>query len=153
MVTECFCQLSILAFCLRLMVDKKTRLVVWGLLGFTVAFGLANTFVMIFQCTPISGFWEGWKGESPSTCVQVNLFSYVRGGIEICLDLAILVLPLPMVFKLQLSWEKKLRLFSMFCVGFVITIVSCLRLAALVKFAATSNPTCKSTTTSLQYRG
>ncbi|CAG5181751.1 uncharacterized protein ALTATR162_LOCUS9816 [Alternaria atra] len=37
--------------------------------------------------------------------------------------------------------KKKLQIMSMFCVGFIITIVSCLRLQAFVQFAKTQNPT------------
>lgn len=144
MVTECLCQLSLLSFTLRLLVDKKVRYYAWFLVGLTAAYGLTNAIVMVFQCTPISGFWHGWKGETPSKCIDINLFAFVRGGLQIGLDLAILTLPLPMVFRLQLSLAKKLRLFSMFCVGFLITIVSCLRLASMVKFSKTTNPTCKS---------
>jgi hypothetical protein len=48
-----------------------------------------------------------------------------------------------MLSKLNMSAKKKLQIMSMFSVGFVITIVSCLRLWSFVKFAQTQNPTCK----------
>ena len=70
-------------------------------------------------------------------------FGFARGGIEIFLDLAILTLPLPMLAKLNMSPKKKLQIMSMFCVGFIITIVSCLRLWSFVQFGNTTNPTCK----------
>ena len=79
--------------------------------------------------------------------VDVRLFGFVRGALEIFLDLAILTLPLPMLAALNMSPKKKLQIMSMFCVGFVITVVSCLRLWAFVKFAQTQNPTCKPTST------
>lgn len=144
MIAEALCQLSILAFYIRIMVDPKVRLVVWVLIGMVLGFGLGNTFAMIFQCAPIPFFWDGWRGEMSGSCpVNVQLFGFIRGGIEIFLDLAILALPLPMLARLNMSRKKKLQIMSMFCVGFIITIVSCLRLEAFVKFAATQNPTCK----------
>ncbi|KAF2654289.1 hypothetical protein K491DRAFT_705300 [Lophiostoma macrostomum CBS 122681] len=142
MTTEAFCQLSILAFYLRIMTDKKQRLIVWGLMGFVAAFGLANFFTMVFQCWPINYFWDGWKREmTVDAQINMNLFSFIRGGLEIALDLVILALPLPMLAKLQMSRKKKMQIMSMFCVGFVITGVSCARLHALIQFAATTNPT------------
>ncbi|KAH7344250.1 hypothetical protein BKA66DRAFT_564146 [Pyrenochaeta sp. MPI-SDFR-AT-0127] len=141
MVAEALCQLSILSFYLRIIVDPKLRLAVWVLVGLIICFGLGNTFVMIFNCMPIPLFWDGWRGEISGSCVDLHLFSFIRGGIEIFLDLAILSLPLPMPAKLQMSKKKKLQVMSMFCVGFVITVVSCLRLLALVQFARTQNPT------------
>jgi hypothetical protein len=145
MIAEALCQLSILAFYLRIMIDSKSRFAVWILLGLVLSFGLANTFSMIFQCTPIHFFWNGWRGETPGRCIDVRLFGFIRGGIEIFLDLAILTLPLPMLAGLKMSRKKKLQIMSMFCVGFIITIVSCLRLQAFVQFASTQNPTCMST--------
>jgi hypothetical protein len=142
-VTEFLCQLSILAFYLRVVVSPKLKLTSYVLMGLVTCFGLGNTFAMMLQCRPIHFFWAGWKGEMVGKCtVDVRLFGFVRGAIEIVFDLAILSLPLPMLARLQMSTRKKLQIMSMFCVGFVITVVSCLRLWALVQFDQSSNPTC-----------
>ncbi|KAF1842849.1 uncharacterized protein K460DRAFT_290030 [Cucurbitaria berberidis CBS 394.84] len=141
MIAECLCQLSLLAFYLRIMTDRKIRIAVWILFALTVSFGLGNAFAMIFQCTPIPMFWDGWRGQMKGSCIDVQLFGYVRGAIEIALDLAILTMPLPMLYKLNMTPKKKMQIMSMFCVGFVITVVSCLRLRSFVKFAQTQNPT------------
>ncbi|KAJ4172434.1 hypothetical protein NW754_002633 [Fusarium falciforme] len=100
---------------------------------------------MIFQCTPIPFFWSGWAGEMAGKCIDINLFSWIRAAIEIAIDVAILSLPLPSVVKLQMSWKKKAQVLLMFALGFVITVVSILRLQSLIQFAKTSNPTCKQT--------
>lgn len=50
-----------------------------------------------------------------------------------------------MLAKLNMSPKKKLQIMSMFCVGFIITVVSCLRLWSFVQFGHSKNPTCKST--------
>lgn len=142
MAAECLCQLSILALYLRIMVDKNLRKVVWVCIGMCLGFGIGNVIAMVFQCTPIPFFWDGWRGEMDGFCgVDVRLFGFVRGAVEIFLDLFILSLPLPMLYKLNMSRKKKLQIMSMFCVGFIITIVSCLRLWSFVKFAQTQNPT------------
>lgn len=120
MITEAFCQTSILAFYLRIMANPKTRKIVWGFIVLVACFGCANLFTMIFQCWPLNYFWNGWKGfMAPNSVIDMNLFSFIRGGIEIGLDLTILILPLPMLAKLQMSLKKKTQIISMFCVGFV----------------------------------
>ncbi|KAF1849095.1 uncharacterized protein K460DRAFT_304888 [Cucurbitaria berberidis CBS 394.84] len=141
-VAEFLCQLSILAFYLRVVTSAKLKLVTYTLMGLVTCFGLGNTFAMMLQCKPIHLFWDGWKGTMAGKCtVDVRLFGFVRGGIEIVLDLAILSLPLPVLARLQMSWKKKFQIMSMFCVGFIITVVSCLRLWALVRFDQSANPT------------
>lgn len=144
MLAECLCQLSILAFYLRIMINPKLRKIVWVCVGMVLGFGIGNVVAMVFQCTPIAFFWDGWRGEMNGFCgVDVRLFGFVRGAVEIFLDLVILTLPLPMLAKLNMSRKKKLQIMSMFCVGFIITVVSCLRLWSFIQFAQTQNPTCK----------
>ncbi|CAI6334002.1 unnamed protein product [Periconia digitata] len=141
-IAEFLCQLSILAFYLRIMTDPKTRRIVYGLAVFVVLFGLSNTFTMVLQCRPIPFFWNGWRGDTKGVCtVDVRLWGLIRGGIEISLDLAIIIVPLPMLSKLQMSFRKKVQIMSMFCVGFVITIVGCLRIWSLLAFDQSTNPT------------
>lgn len=119
-IAEFLCQLSILAFYLRIMTDPKTRNIVWGLCIFVIMFGLSNTFTMVLQCRPFAFFWDGWRGEMEGACtVDVRLWGLIRGGIEISLDLAIIALPLPMLSKLHMSLRKKVQIMSMFCVGFM----------------------------------
>ncbi|OAL55080.1 hypothetical protein IQ07DRAFT_608858 [Pyrenochaeta sp. DS3sAY3a] len=142
MLAECLCQLSILAFYLRIMINPNLRKVVWVCVGMVTGFGIGNVVAMVFQCTPIAFFWDGWRGQMDGFCgVDVRLFGFVRGAVEIFLDLVILTLPLPMLAKLNMSRKKKLQIMSMFCVGFIITVVSCLRLWSFIQFAQTQNPT------------
>ncbi|PVH93487.1 hypothetical protein DM02DRAFT_695875, partial [Periconia macrospinosa] len=139
---EFLCQLSILAFYLRIMTDPNTRKIVYGLILFVIGFGLANTFTMVLQCNPIHFFWDGWRGEMERACtIDIRTWGLTRGGIEICLDIAIITVPLPMLSRLQMSFRKKVQVMSMFCVGFMITVVGCLRIWSLLEFNQSANPT------------
>ncbi|KAF2635513.1 hypothetical protein P280DRAFT_461661 [Massarina eburnea CBS 473.64] len=141
-IAEALCQLSICAFYIRLLTSPTSRQLTWALMVLVTCFGIGNTFAMAFQCWPIPFFWDGWRGEMAGACtVDVRLFGFIRGAIEIVLDLTILSLPLPTLYRLQMSTRKKLQVMSMFCVGFVITVVSCLRLHALVAFDQSTNLT------------
>ncbi|KAJ2989841.1 hypothetical protein NUW58_g3264 [Xylaria curta] len=138
-----FTQLSILAFYRRVFA-KSSSVIQTGsilLMVCVVLFGVANTLTIIFQCTPIPFFWTGWTGETSGSCIDINAFSWARAGIEIAIDVAILSLPLRDVTQLQMSWKKKAQVTSVFVLGFIITIVSILRLQSLVHFAETTNVT------------
>lgn len=39
----------------------------------TICFGVFNTLVMIFQCTPVDYFWTSWTGETSGTCIDINV--------------------------------------------------------------------------------
>ena len=119
MISEMFTQLSILFFYLRVFDSTLFRKCAIGISVFVVCFGVANTFSMIFQCTPISFFWNGWTGEYAGKCININAFSWIRAAIEIIIDLAIISLPIPLLLGLKLKWHKKLQILSMFSIGFL----------------------------------
>lgn len=120
MTSEMFVQLSLLAFYLRVFPEATSfvRRGSWLMIGLVLCFGLANIVVMIFQCKPIPYFWNSWTGEATGTCVDINLFSWIRASIEIIVDVAILSLPLPSVWKLQMRLQDKLQVLVMFALGF-----------------------------------
>ncbi|KAI0394540.1 hypothetical protein F5Y17DRAFT_457887 [Xylariaceae sp. FL0594] len=142
--SEMFTQLSILAFYRRVFA-KTSDLLQKGsvfLMVFVVLFGVANTLTIIFQCTPVDYFWTSWTGEvAGGRCIDISLFSWSRAAIEIAVDIAIISLPLRDLSRLQLSWRMKAQVILMFSLGFVVTIVSILRLQSLIQFAQTTNPT------------
>ena len=75
---------------------------------------------MIFACNPVSAVWTSWDGETKyNYCINQNLFYYVAAGVNIAIDIAIVAIPLPELWKLKMSTKKKLLLLSMFCVGLV----------------------------------
>lgn len=121
MVAEMLVQLSLLAFYNRVFPEgtKLVRVGTAALIVVVVCFGIANTFTMIFQCTPVPFFWNNWTGETTGTCIDINLFSWIRAAIEIAIDISILSLPLPSLFKLQMNWKKKTQVLIMFGLGFV----------------------------------
>ncbi|EEU37535.1 uncharacterized protein NECHADRAFT_87371 [Fusarium vanettenii 77-13-4] len=118
MFAEMLVQMSLLAFYIRVFPEASlfVRRSSWTLIAIVGCFGIANTCTMIFQCTPIPFFWSGWAGEMTGKCIDINLFSWM-------------------------SWKKKAQVLLMFALGFVITVVSILRLQSLIQFAKTSNPT------------
>lgn len=119
MPAEMFVQLSLLAFYIRVFVEDANKIYIKALIGIVAAFGIANTFTLVFQCTPVPYFWTSWTGDQVGHCININLFSWIRAAIEIAIDVVIIVIPLPMLLKLHMNWRKKLQVMAMFSVGFV----------------------------------
>ncbi|KAG2420252.1 hypothetical protein HFD88_005053 [Aspergillus terreus] len=139
MPSEAFTQLSFLAFYLRIFPPSKYRYFAYALGAISICFGISNTFIMIFQCTPVSYFWTNWTGETTGSCIDISSYSWYRAAMQIAMDLSIIGLPLWPLSKLSLSKRKRTLVLLMFCTGFLITIVSCLRLQSLIKFSKSSN--------------
>ncbi len=79
--------------------------------------GLAFTMVSIFQCIPIHAAWTKWDGTVQAHCVNANILGWICAAFNITFDVAILVLPLPKLAKLAMSWWQKCQLLLMFSLG------------------------------------
>lgn len=72
------------------------------------------------MCDPVSGFWERYSPTNPTTprC-PVDSNKYFDGNAipNIITDAAILVLPLPFIWTLQLRRSQKVALTGIFALG------------------------------------
>ncbi|KXJ89363.1 hypothetical protein Micbo1qcDRAFT_235195 [Microdochium bolleyi] len=134
-------KISILAFYLRIFPRKEFRIMTYVLIVGNVLYLVVFELITVFQCTPIEGAWLHWDGEFEATCRNLNLQAWVAAAVCLVLDIATIVLPLPELWRLSMSWKKKLQVLSMFCVGFFVSLVAILRLQYLLAFGHGGNVT------------
>jgi len=134
-----FIKLSLTFFYIRVFPSSGVQKLLWGTVVFVTLWGVAYVLTAIFQCQPVSYFWTHWDGLHRGSCVDINAITESHAGLSIALDFWILGIPLWQIWGLKLHWEKKIGVALMFCVGAFVTVVSILRLQALVHFAASSN--------------
>jgi hypothetical protein len=77
---------------------------------------LSQTFVGIFACTPVRGFWDT---TIESKCIPNIPQWYINAAGNIITDVAVFVLPIPAIWKLQLAKPQKVFLFGIFGLGFL----------------------------------
>lgn len=99
--------------------------------------------LQIFQCMPVDAIWRSWKGDYPGSyrCLDVNSLVYAAAGCSIAQDVTILVLPLPLILRLNTTWRRKAAIVVMFSLGIFVLVTSCIRLRYLIMFARSTNPT------------
>ncbi|KAK4144971.1 CFEM domain-containing protein [Dichotomopilus funicola] len=134
-------KLCLLFFYLRIFPSQGVRRLLWGTMVFTVLFGVFFTILTIFECTPMSYFWNQWDGEHEGMCLNVSAIAWSNAAISIALDVWMLAIPLGQIRSLNLHWKKKIGVAMMFIVGTFVTIVSIIRLHAIVSFASSANVT------------
>lgn len=112
-------KISILLFYLRIFPEKRFRYMVYG--GIFLCFGYMVAFVSvsIWQCIPISGAWTNWDGTFTGHCNNINLQGWTSAAFNIILDLIVIILPLPELWKMKMSIQKKIGIMLMFSVGFL----------------------------------
>ncbi|KAK8050267.1 hypothetical protein PG994_011997 [Apiospora phragmitis] len=134
-------KVSILCFYLKVFPARWFRNVAYVLIGLNLVYALTYDFMLAFQCQPIEGAWLFWDGEYKAKCISINVLGWSAAGVNIALDLATIILPLPSLFQLSMSMKKKAQIVLMFAVGFFVTFVSIIRLRSLIMFGTTQNVT------------
>ncbi|KAK4158973.1 hypothetical protein QBC43DRAFT_273398 [Cladorrhinum sp. PSN259] len=115
---------------LRIFPLPKVRTACYVLLVVVGVWGILQLSLIIFQCRPISGFWD--KSSSPE-CIPIGAQWYVHASGNIVTDIAIFVLPLPVLNILRLRTVDKMCLLGIFSLGFFTCAISIIRLVFLGK--------------------
>jgi hypothetical protein len=74
-------------------------------------------FAIIFQCTPVSYFWNVWDGLHEGHCVDQWAVFLSGGVISTSLDVVLILLPVFWISQLQFSNAKKITTVGMFSLG------------------------------------
>jgi hypothetical protein len=136
-------KISILFFYLKVFPGRGFRYCVYALIALNLSYAIVFDLLLAFQCHPIQGAWRSWDGTFEAKCISINILGWTAAAINILLDLAVIALPLPELFRLSMSMKKKVQIVMMFAVGFFVTFVSIIRLRSLVRFGDTQNVTRK----------
>ena len=108
-------KMSILCLYLRIFnVNRSFRYCTWAVMFITSGYLFSNLWAQIFICRPIAKYW---RPDLPGHCTLEPKSDYGYGSLNFITDLLILVLPLPMVWRLKLSSRDKLGVSVTFVIG------------------------------------
>lgn len=95
-------------------VVSRFRWALWVSAFLITGYWIGCSIAAIFGCTPVSFFWD--KNQPGSCMDEVNFFRW-NGVANIFLDFLILLLPLPMLWRMRTSRRQKLILTGIFLLG------------------------------------
>lgn len=88
----------------------------WATMALISAWAIGTVLAGLLICRPIAMNWMEVPGGS---CGNQVLSFTITGIINLITDVAVLALPMPYLYKLQLPLYKKVVLISVFSVGFL----------------------------------
>ncbi|KAK8860103.1 Satratoxin biosynthesis SC1 cluster protein 4 [Apiospora arundinis] len=137
------CRIAVVMFLLRVFDVPRFRVIAWAVIGWIVLYAIAIITATIFQCVPLDYNWLGWTGQYSGShkCIDVNALSFAAAGVGIAQDVAIMLLPLPIILNLNMAFRKRVQTVVMFSLGIIVVITSAVRLRYLVRFETSNNPT------------
>ncbi|KAI9804374.1 MAG: hypothetical protein M1826_004870 [Phylliscum demangeonii] len=130
-------KISILLLYRRINPNANFRRAVHLVMAFCVAYSVAAIATVIFQCSPRRRYWIK---ALPGSCINTLTFYKISGTINMLSDIAIFLLPLPMVWKVRLPRRQKLAIIGVLAIGLV-TVIACIFRLALVAGTLTSDAT------------
>ncbi|KAG5978164.1 hypothetical protein E4U55_006333 [Claviceps digitariae] len=110
----------------RLTLDLKQRAQVNICAVICVVTYFASLLVTFLHCTPLKKKWQVYPYPGDSCALYVPNF-YVITATNVITDILIVCIPLPLLWKVRLSWQKKLLCALWLCTGVCMIIATTLR--------------------------
>ncbi|KAJ5971296.1 uncharacterized protein N7479_001214 [Penicillium vulpinum] len=126
----CFTKYSILLFFWRIFNLTNIRIPIYIIASLITGWGLGIILTTIFQCVPVQGLWD--FSITAHCGVNINDFFIGNAVPNIITDWALLILPLPYVWKIQQNTTQKIALCGAFAMGGFICIISIIRLVVML---------------------
>ena len=122
-------KLSILAFYHRVFVHPVFRRIILATATFVLAWGIGITVTLFLACRPLPAYWDA---NVTGKCLEMVTFTYFTNISNLITDIWIFLLPVPMIWHLQLQTKKKMLLSFIFCFGLATCVVSSIRLTIIL---------------------
>ncbi len=111
-----FTKLSILLFYHRIFRNQIFHKLIWVLGVMVVVWGISFFFATLFECYPISQVWTTFYGQ-PRKCYDYLPMFFATVITNMIMDIMILTIPWPMIWKLQMPLRQKVAVTGIFLLG------------------------------------
>lgn len=118
--------------------QRKVK-VIYSSIAILLCYYVPALFIKIFFCRPISAYWLGTS--AGGQCLDQRKVIIADSVISIAGDLWILALPVPLIWSLQMTWAKKMRVIGILGAGGLATAFSVWRLVIMITESNTTNTT------------
>ncbi|KAJ2986282.1 hypothetical protein NUW58_g5102 [Xylaria curta] len=128
-------KISIGVFLIRLTVSRIHHYIIYIVMLFTVASGVVFFFVTLFQCNPVTFFWD--KDIKGGTCIDSGIIAaltYLYSAFSVICDFTFAILPIFLIYALQIDRRTKLALIPILSIGAVASIAVVIRFPYIKTF-------------------
>jgi hypothetical protein len=112
-----FVKLALLFFYIRVFPSHGVRWLLWSTVSLLTLVSAVFIFTAIFQCSPVSYFWQKWDGQHVGQCLDSNAVAWSNATINIAFGCWMLAIPLWQLKSLHMDWKRKVAVTMMFCIG------------------------------------
>ncbi|CRG91595.1 hypothetical protein PISL3812_08645 [Talaromyces islandicus] len=128
--TLCLVKCSICSLLLRIIPKPRTKWVLWGIMVGLVLTNLEPVIVLLAECSPVKTYWDPHAG----TCwnPDIRIYSiYLQVGYSALTDLICALMPIYVVYSIQMPMKDKILLCGLMSLGLVATACALVRASSL----------------------
>ncbi|KAG9195799.1 hypothetical protein G6011_00920 [Alternaria panax] len=126
-----FTKISILLQYGRIFTVREMRIPLHIIMAICIAWGITTLFTSIFTCVPVHAYWKILE-QPGANCMANKTIWYVNASINIFTDLMVALLPVHVIWTLQIALRQRVALLAILTIGWFVCVVSILRLHALI---------------------
>ncbi|RAK97902.1 uncharacterized protein BO80DRAFT_504364 [Aspergillus ibericus CBS 121593] len=137
--TLALAKLSLIVLYHRTLRQKRyPRWILYSLALMIIGYSFALMFAFLFGCHPIQRAWDASVG---GTCLDQYTLYIATAVLNIISDVALILVPIPTVWRLHMPSIQKVGLLLMFMIGCATLVTGILRLLSLLPFLNSKDPT------------
>ncbi|KDB27982.1 hypothetical protein H109_00246 [Trichophyton interdigitale MR816] len=129
-ITSALTKISVLLLYLQVFIPPWFKTTCWVGIAVIVAFTAGTVVSSIFQCNPVPYAFDK-KTPGGGKCINVAAFWFANASFIIATDVFIVLLPIPVILRLQLPDRTKVALCGVFALGLFVCITSVLRITTI----------------------
>ncbi|KAK4452960.1 hypothetical protein QBC34DRAFT_397499, partial [Podospora aff. communis PSN243] len=132
---------SVAVFLLRIACARTHRAIIYGALAITWSLSVVYFFILLFQCWPISHFYEQVLGQD-GTCMNKNIVpsaTVAHSIISACTDIVLALLPVLILWNVHLNKRTKIGIATLLSLGILAGIALLIRIP-YIRFIPISSP-------------
>jgi len=123
-------KLSILHFYLTVFKLKAFKIVTYVVIGLCISFWFGAFFATAFFCTPPQ---KEWYPNTPGHCGDSDKLYAACASTDLAIDVIVIMLPMPVLWSLQLRTARKIALTFVFGLGFAIIAITSVRIKIMLE--------------------
>ncbi|KAF2726515.1 hypothetical protein EJ04DRAFT_398336, partial [Polyplosphaeria fusca] len=127
------CKMAVLWMYTHIFPPSPVRLASWITMGCSLSYAIAFIPVFMTACNPPSAAWALDPMIAMAKCHPIQQQEFASVSVNMALDLAVVVIPMPAVWKLQLPMRKKITVTCLFSLGLAVVAVSAWRIVTTVE--------------------
>lgn len=110
-------KLSVLSLYFTITKNQLFRAAVFFLMGVTISFSVTYVLAQLLDCTPVEAQWD-FQVAMTAHCIHADVSPMlILSIVNILVDVAVVVLPIPVILPLKLPKKDKVSCLLLFAAG------------------------------------